>query len=58
MSFFNMVSEIPVPTVVIVCEGDVQTIFHISEALTKQLPVIIMKGSGKAADLVLDYLDK
>lgn len=49
--------EIPIPVVVIVCEGDVQTIFHISEALRNQLPVIIMKGSGMAADLVLDYLD-
>lgn len=53
-----MVAEIPVPTVVIVCEGDIQTITHISKALENQLPVIIMKGSGKAADLVLDYLDK
>lgn len=46
----------PVPTVVIVCEGDIQTISHISKALRNRLPVIIMKGSGKAADLVLDYL--
>lgn len=53
-----MVAEIPVPTAVIVCEGDIQTISHISKALKNQLPVIIMKGSGKAADLVLDYLDK
>nr|XP_034319463.1 uncharacterized protein LOC117687296 [Crassostrea gigas] len=52
----GMVFEIPVPTVIIVCEGDIQTISHISEALEKQLPVIIMKGSGKAADFVLDYL--
>lgn len=49
--------EIPVPTVVIVCEGDIQTISHISNALSNQLPVIIMKGSGMSADLVLDYLD-
>lgn len=49
--------EIPVPTVVIVCQGDIQTISNISKALRNQLPVIIMKGSGKAADLVLDYLD-
>lgn len=53
-----MVTELPVPTAIIVCEGDIQTISHISEALEKQLPVIIMKGSGKAADLVLDYLNK
>lgn len=53
-----LVTEIPVPTAIIVCEGDIQTISHIAEALEKQLPVIIMKGSGKAADLVLDYFDK
>lgn len=60
ISYFgpDMVFEIPVPTAIIVCEGDIQTISHISEALEKQLPVIIMKGSGKAADLVLDYLNK
>lgn len=58
MSFFNIVAEIPVPTVVIVCEGDIQTISHISYALSNQLPVIIMKGSGMSADLVLDYLDQ
>lgn len=60
ISYFgpDMIFEIPVPTAIIVCEGDIQTISHISEALEKQLPVIIMKGSGKAADLVLDYLNK
>lgn len=47
-----------VPVAIIVCEGDIQTISHISNAVRKQLPVIIMKGSGKAADLVVDYLDR
>lgn len=47
-----------VPIAIIVCEGDVETIKHISEALENRLPVIIMKGSGKAADLVSDYLEK
>lgn len=47
----------PVPIVIIVCEGDIQTIAHISKALHRKLPVIIAKGSGKAADLVLDFLD-
>lgn len=53
-----MVAEIPVPTAIIICEGGIHTIAHISKALKNQLPVIIMKGSGKAADLVLDYLDE
>lgn len=47
-----------VPIAIIVCEGDVETIKHISEALENRLPVIIMKGSWKAADLVSDYLEK
>lgn len=46
----------PVPLAIIVCEGDLQTIDHISQALEKNIPVIIMKGSGKAADLVLDSI--
>lgn len=48
----------PVPIAVIVCEGNIGTIAHISDALEQNIPVIIMKGSGKAADLVSDYLDK
>lgn len=48
----------PVPIAVIVCEGDFETISHISAALENKLPVIIMKGSGKAADLVFDFLEK
>lgn len=48
----------PVPIAIIACEGDIETIAHISAAVEKKLPVIIMKGSGKAADLVLDYLEK
>lgn len=48
----------PVPIAVIVCEGDIETISHVSVSLEKKLPVIIMKGSGKAADLILDFLEK
>lgn len=48
----------PVPIAVIVCEGNIETIVHISDALDRKVPVIIIKGSGKAADLVSDYLDK
>lgn len=50
--------EMPVPIAIIVCEGDLKTIVHIAKALKENIPVIIMKGSGKAADLVLDYIDK
>lgn len=50
--------EMPVPIAIIVCEGDLKTIIHIAKALQENIPVIIMKGSGKAADLVLDYIEK
>lgn len=48
----------PVPIAIIVCEGDLNTINEVKQALEHKLPVIIMKGSGKAADLVLEYIDK
>ena len=48
----------PVPIAIIMCEGDIKTISHIAGALLKKLPVIIMKGSGKAADLIVDYLER
>lgn len=56
--FFSSFIDMPVPIAIIVCEGDIETIAHISEALENKLPVIIMKGSGKAADLVFDFLQK
>lgn len=54
----NTVFSMPVPIAIIVCEGNIETIAHISEALGNNIAVIIIKGSGKAADLVSDYLDK
>lgn len=59
VSFFNpkMNIKMPVPIAIIVCEGDLNTIEHIAKALNENIPVIIMKGSGKAADLILDFID-
>lgn len=48
----------PIPIAIILCEGDIDDIAHINEALKHKLPVIVMKGSGKAADLVSAYLKK
>ena len=48
----------PIPIAIIVCEGDIDTIAHTANALQNKLPVIIMKGSGQAADLILDYLER
>lgn len=58
LKILTIIVEIPVPIAIIVCEGDLDTIAKISNALKNNLPVIIMKGSGKAADLTLDYLEK
>ncbi|XP_062596064.1 transient receptor potential cation channel subfamily M member 2-like [Saccostrea cucullata] len=49
--------NLPIPIVILACEGDINTIEHISEALKRKIPVIIIKGSGKAADLILDYME-
>ena len=48
----------PVPIAILVCEGDIETVAHTAAALRNKLPVIIMKGSGKAADLILDYMER
>ncbi|XP_078311840.1 transient receptor potential cation channel subfamily M member 2-like isoform X3 [Crassostrea virginica] len=60
VSFFSQRNDfrMPIPIAIIVCEGDVQTVAHTAEALQHRLPVIIMKGSGKAADLILVYLER
>lgn len=59
VAFFSekMDTKMPVPVAIIVCEGDFKTIEHISRALENELPVIIMKGSGMAADLVSEHLE-
>ncbi|XP_056001806.1 uncharacterized protein LOC130048779 [Ostrea edulis] len=58
MHFFSKKGDfgMQVPIAIIVCEGDIETIAHISDALEQKLPVVIIKGSGKAADFILDYL--
>ena len=48
----------PVPIAIIVCEGDIDTIAHTAGALQNKLPVVIIKGSGKAADLILNYIER
>nr|XP_022311194.1 uncharacterized protein LOC111116490 [Crassostrea virginica] len=60
VSFFSQMKDfrMPIPIAIIVCEGDVQTVAHTAEALQHRLPVIIMKGSGKAADLIPVYLER
>lgn len=54
----EFIVEMPVPIAIIVCEGDMESIAHVAGSLKNKLPVIIIKGSGKAADLILDFLEK
>nr|XP_022332495.1 transient receptor potential cation channel subfamily M member 2-like [Crassostrea virginica] len=49
--------EMPIPVVIILLEGDVDSIEQVMEATRKGIPVIIIKGSGKAADIILNNLD-
>lgn len=58
LKMLTLIVEIPIPVAIIVCEGDLVTIAQTSHALKNCLPVIIMKGSGKAADLTIDYLER
>lgn len=40
----------------IVAEGDIKTIRHVDQILQQGIPVVIIKGSGKAADVISEYL--
>ncbi|XP_033749437.1 transient receptor potential cation channel subfamily M member 1-like [Pecten maximus] len=44
--------KMKVPTLVIVVEGDLETISHVAEAVKKDIPVLLVRGSGMAADLI------
>ena len=47
-----------VPVLVIVAEGDLQTIDHVVQVLKRDIPVLILRGSGKAADLIAECMDE
>ncbi|XP_078341129.1 transient receptor potential cation channel subfamily M member 2-like isoform X1 [Crassostrea virginica] len=49
--------DMPIPIAIILLEGDLDSIKYVKEATNKGIPVIIIKGSGKAADIILDYLE-
>ena len=46
-----------VPVLVIVVEGDLQTLDHVIAVLKKNIPVLILQGTGKAADLIAEHLE-
>lgn len=43
---------LPVPVVLLVVEGGLNTLRTASEAMDKNTPVVIIEGFGRAADLV------
>ncbi|XP_052100114.1 transient receptor potential cation channel subfamily M member 2-like [Mytilus californianus] len=47
-----------VPVLVIAVEGDISTIHQINSAVKRNIPVLLMKGSGKAVDFIIDYLEE
>ncbi|XP_076101787.1 transient receptor potential cation channel subfamily M member 1-like isoform X2 [Mytilus galloprovincialis] len=46
-----------VPVLLIVVEGDISTIHQVKSVLEKNIPVLLIKGSGKAADFIAEYLE-
>lgn len=46
-----------VPVIMVVVEGDVHTLEQVCEAVKNGIPVTLIKGSGKAADLIANYID-
>lgn len=47
-----------VPVLTIVAEGDLDTIECVHQLLKQDLPVLILKGTGKAADFIADFIEE
>ena len=46
------------PLVVIVAEGDEKTLQHASALVEKGIPIIVVKGTGKAADFIANCFEQ
>lgn len=46
-----------VPVLLIVVEGDISTIHQVMTVLENNIPVLLIRGSGKAADFIAEYLE-
>ncbi|XP_076101753.1 transient receptor potential cation channel subfamily M member 2-like [Mytilus galloprovincialis] len=46
-----------VPVLTIVTEGDLDTIEAVNQVLKQDLPILIIKGSGKAADFIAEFIE-
>ena len=57
-TWFLFFLELKMPVLVIVAEGDLASIELVKKVLEQSIPVLVLKGSGKAADLIAEGLDK
>ena len=51
------ISGMKIPVILIAVEGGMNTIKRIKKATKEGLPIVIVKGSGKASDLIAEYLE-
>ncbi|XP_063431696.1 transient receptor potential cation channel subfamily M member 2-like [Mytilus trossulus] len=58
MTFEGTPLEWNVPVLTIVAEGDLDTIEAVNQVLKQDLPILIIKGSGKAADFIAEFIEK
>lgn len=47
-----------VPVLMIAVEGDISSIHQIKSAVKRNIPVVLVKGSGKAVDFIIEYLEE
>lgn len=45
-----------VPVVIIAVEGDVTTVHQILSSIQRKVPVLLVKGSGKAVDCIIEFI--
>ncbi|XP_063431695.1 transient receptor potential cation channel subfamily M member-like 2 [Mytilus trossulus] len=55
--FVISIVEWNVPVLTIVVEGDLDTIEAVNKVLQQDLPILIIKGSGKAADFIAEFIE-
>ncbi|CAC5398361.1 unnamed protein product [Mytilus coruscus] len=54
----KVVIKMRVPVLMIAVEGDKNTIHQIKVAVMRNIPVLLIKGSGKAVDFIIEYLEE
>ena len=52
LAFFLLISVRPVPSVLLVLEGGQGTLKTVRATINKNIPVVVIAGSGRAADLI------